>query len=172
MSDTEQIRTTIERSIKAITLRPAVGLHTAVSTARLVDGLTCEIEEGSWKLAADLSEKGGGNGNGPDPGVLGRAALGSCLAMGIKMWAAYRDVPLTAVEVTVEADFDAGAQYGVGDNPPGYTEVRYAIAVESAAPRPDIEAVIAEAEKNSPWLDVFGRDQKMVRDVTLSAPGE
>jgi uncharacterized OsmC-like protein len=168
----DRIRTHFERSVKAMSLRPAVGRKTAVSTTRLGENLACEITEGRWTLVADLSEKGGGEGKGPDPGVLGRAALGSCLAMGVKIWAAYKGVSVSAVDVTVEADFDAGAQYGVGDSPPGYTEVRYSIRVESPAPEADVMDVIKTAERCSPWLDVFARAQVTRRDARVEAPGE
>ncbi len=172
MPETDRVRTYMERSIKAISLRPAVGLHTAVSKSRVVDGLTCEIEEGDWKFTADLSKTSAGNGNGPDPGVLGRGALGSCLAMSYVMWATYRDVPLSSVEVEVQADFDVGAQFGLGDAPAGYTEVRYTVSVESTASEEDVLRVIDEADSNSPYLDVFMRGQKMVRNVLLNATTE
>jgi uncharacterized OsmC-like protein len=172
VKDTERIRTFIARSIKALKLRPAVGLHTAVSKTRVVDGMTCEIEEGRWKLTSDLHEKSGGNGKGPDPGVLARAALGSCLAMGYVMWGAFREIPLDSVEVEVQADFDAGAQYGLGDAPPGYTEVRYIVSIDSPAPEDDVMRIIEEAEANSPYFDVFTRKQKLVRSVRLNAPQE
>lgn len=170
MSDAERIRTFMQRSIKALTLRPAIGQHTAVSKVRVVDGLTCEIEEGRWKLTSDLSEKAAGHGEGPDPGVLARAALGSCLAMGYVMWGAYRGVPLASVEVEIQADFDAGAQYGLGDSPPGYTEVRYNVSIQSTAPEADVMRIVEEAEANSPYFDVFTREQKLVRSVQLSSP--
>jgi uncharacterized OsmC-like protein len=172
MTDTDRIRTFIDRSIKALTLRPARGLHTAVSKVRVVDGLACEIEEGRWKLTADLSEKSAGSGKGPDPGVFARAALGSCLAMGYVMWGAYRGVPLASVEVEVEADFDAGAQYGLGDSPPGYSEVRYSVSIESPAPEAHVMRIVEEAEANSPYFDVFTREQRLVRSVRLSSAKE
>ena len=71
-----------ERSARALTLRPSLGRSTGVSRARVSNGLTCQIEEGPWKLVADLPAQVGGDAAGPTPGVLGRAALGSCLAMG------------------------------------------------------------------------------------------
>lgn len=172
MNDAENIRTFIDRSIKALELRPSMGHHTAVSKTRVVDGLHCEIEEGRWKLSADLSEKAAGSGKGPDPGVLARAALGSCLAMGYVMWAAYREVPLESVEVEVQADFDAGAQYGVGDAPPGYTEVRYIVTIGSPAPEDDVMRIVEETEKRSPYFDVFTREQKVVRSVRINATKE
>lgn len=93
-----------------------------MTTVRLRDGLSCEIEEGRWTLVTGMSEKTGGNDDGPNPGVLGRATLGSCLAVGYAMWAAWRDVPITALEVEVQADYDVRGMYGLDDLPPGYTE--------------------------------------------------
>jgi uncharacterized OsmC-like protein len=171
MSDEKALRTVTERSIRALTLRPELGVKTSVSRVRVRDGLTCDIEEGRWKIVADLSEKAGGGGEGPDPGVLARGALGSCLAIGYVISAAMRDVPLVGVEVEVHADFDVGAQYGLGDAPPGYTEVRYTVSIESSASEGDIMEVIEEAEGRSPYLDVFTRAQKLVRSVKISRPG-
>jgi uncharacterized OsmC-like protein len=172
MAQAEKIRTATERSIKTLGLRPTMGRKTAVSRIRVRDGLTCDVEEGRWKLTSDLSEVAGGNGLGPDPGVLGRAALGSCVAMGYMMWAAVRGVPVSAVEVEVQADFDAGGQYGVGEAVPGYSEVRYAVNIESPAPEADILALVEEADAKSPYLDVFGRAQKLVRTVEVKRPEE
>src|SRR5688500_167166 len=90
----ERIRLTFERNAKALALRPAFGQGTAVTKVRLVDGLACEIEEGPWKLTADMSEKSGGKNSAPNPGIFGRAALGSCLAMGYAQWAARLGVPI------------------------------------------------------------------------------
>jgi uncharacterized OsmC-like protein len=172
MSDADAIRIATERSIKALTLRPAMGLKTAVSRTRVRGGTTCDVEEGRWKIVADMGETVGGGGLGPDPGVLGRAALGSCLAMGYVIWAAVRGVPLSAVEVEVQADFDAGAQYGLGEAPAGYTEVRYRVSIESPAPEADVMRVIEEAEDRSPYFDVFTRGQKLVRSVRVVNPGD
>lgn len=170
MSQLERIAEAFERNARAIERMPSIGRKTATSKTRIVHGLHCEIEEGRWKLSADLHEKSGGAGAGPDPGVLGRAAFGSCLAMGIVLWAAKLGVPVRDVAVDVEADFDAGAQYGVGDSPPGYTEVRYTIAITSDAPEADVRRVIEATEAASPYRDVFARSQKLVGNVRINAP--
>ena len=81
MSSTEKIKNAFERVVKAFTAKPSLGLGTRKSTARLVNGLTCEITEGEWKLSADMAEAAGGNASAPTPGVYGRAALASCLAI-------------------------------------------------------------------------------------------
>jgi uncharacterized OsmC-like protein len=171
-SPIERIRTAFERSAQAIRLRPSIGAHTAVSRVVVQQGVRCEIEEGRWKLVSDLSEKAGGGGDGPDPGVLGRAAFGSCLAMAYVQWFAHLGVPLDRLAIEVQADFDAGAQYGVGDSPPGYTEVRYHVAVVSGAPAAEVERALDEAEKHCPYWDVFARPQALRRTFDVSPPIE
>lgn len=92
---------------------------------RLKPGLECEVEEGTWKMTVGMSEKSGGTNAGPNPGILGRGALGTCLAIGYAMWAARLGVPIDALEVDVEADYDRRGELGVADDvPPGYTQVR------------------------------------------------
>src|SRR3972149_10763729 len=98
MADPKDLKTAIERNIKALKLRPSVGRGTATTTVKLRSGVTCDIEDGGWKLVADQGPGDGGDGLGPDPGVFGRAALGSCLAMGYAIWASQLDVTLASVE--------------------------------------------------------------------------
>jgi len=97
------IRTALERNVKAVALRPSVGQGTAVTRVRLREGLACDVNEGPWTLTAGMTEKYGGTNAGPNPGVLGRAALGSCLALGYGMWAARLGVPITSLDVTRSA---------------------------------------------------------------------
>ena len=87
MTPESTVELAFERNAKALSLRPTLGIGTATTTVRVRDGLTCEIEDGPWKLTADMGEKQGGGNQGPNPGVLGRGALGSCLAMSYVMWA-------------------------------------------------------------------------------------
>jgi uncharacterized OsmC-like protein len=163
----EAIRTAFERCAKAMTLKPSLGRSTGVSRTRVRQGLTCEIEEGPWKLVADMPAQVGGAGTGPTPGVFGRAALGSCLAVGYMLWAAKLGVPIAALEVEIQADYDDGALFGVSDSPPGYTEVRYSVTVESSAPESDVRRVLDEGDAHSPYLDVFRRGQTCHRSVRI-----
>lgn len=80
-----------------------------------------------------MSPKSGGVGSAPNPGVLGRASLGSCLAIGYAMWAARRGVVLEEIAVEVQADFDTAAEYGLTDDQPGYRQVRCNVKVRSKA---------------------------------------
>jgi uncharacterized OsmC-like protein len=164
----DELREILERNARAVSLRPALGLHTASSTVRLKPGLECEVEEGPWKLTVGISEKSGGTNAGPSPGVLGRAALGSCLAVTYAMWAARLGVALDTLEVRVEADYDSRGELGVSDEvPPGYTQVRYHVTVASAAPEEDVRRVIDTADKYSPYRDVFARAHDVRRELTI-----
>jgi len=167
------IRETLERNAKAVSLRPSLGLHTAKTTVRLKPGLECEVEEGPWKLTVGVGEKSGGTNAGPSPGVLGRGALGSCLAISYAMWAARLSVPIDALEVHVEADFDSRGELGVSDSvPPGYTQVRYFVTVSSRASEADVRRVIDTADKYSPYRDVFSRAHEVRRELKIFVPAD
>jgi uncharacterized OsmC-like protein len=166
----EQLRELLERKAKAIELSPATGQATARTTIRLKPGLECEVEEGAWKLAVGMSEKSGGTNAGPNPGVLGRAALGSCLALGYAMWAARFGVPIDALDVEVEADYDSRGELGVRDDvPPGYLQVRYRVTVISPASESEVRRVVDAADKYSPFRDVFARAHDVRRDLIITA---
>ena len=170
MSETGKIKTALERSIKALTLKPSLGLGTGKSKTRIKNGLTCESQEGNWKFVTDMPESVGGNAEGPTPGVLGRAALGSCLAIGYMMKAATLNIPITNLEVEVQADYDDGALLGTSNVAPGYIEVRYTVTIESEAAEEDILKMIDEADQHSPYLDVFSRGQTCKREVHIVSP--
>ena len=162
------VRETLERKARAVTLRPAVGQNTARTAVRLRPGLACEVEEGPWTFMAGMSDKAGGTNAGPNPGVLGRAALGTCLALGYAMWAARLDVPIDDLTVDVEADYDARGELGVSDEvPPGYLQVRYHVRISSPASPETIRQLIDTADKYSPYRDVFARAHDVRRQVTI-----
>jgi uncharacterized OsmC-like protein len=169
MQEPEKIKTAMERCKKAFTLKPSMSKGTAVSKVHIANGLTCEVSEGNWKFSVDMPEGIGGNNTAPTPGVYGRAALGSCLAIGYMMKAAELSVPIKNLEVEVQADFDDGALLGTADKniPPGYLEVRYTITIESDAPEEKIMQVLDNGDKHSPYLDVFSRAQKCLRKINI-----
>jgi uncharacterized OsmC-like protein len=169
MTDTKTIKRSIERNMKAVSLRPAIGQGTSITRATIVDGCTCTITEGPWRLVADIPKSEGGEDRGPTPGVLGRGALGSCLAIGIVMQAAAKDVPLDAVSVEVQADWDARGYLGLREDiPPGYTQVRVIVHIQSAAPEECLWEVVSAAERFSPYGDVFRRANDIVLDVQIA----
>ena len=93
----ERIKTGVERSVKALTLKPSLGHGTGHSTVTVKDGLTCEVVEGPWRFVVDMPTSVGGAAAGPTPGVYGRGALGSCLAIGYMMHAARLGMPIDSL---------------------------------------------------------------------------
>jgi uncharacterized OsmC-like protein len=167
--ETAKIKNAMERARHAMEARESVGRGTAITRVRLDGPLHCTIEDGPWKLTASMAEKHGGTGVGPDPGVFGRGALGSCLAVGYAMWAARLGVELQSLEVEVQADYDARGEYGVGTVRPGYREIRFVVTVTSQASEEEVMRVLDQADAHSPYLDIFTNPQQVRRIVRLNA---
>jgi len=167
MTVQQKIRDSYERTVKVLSLKPSLGMGTGISKARITAGLTCEITEGNCKFIADMPQSAGGNATAPTPGVYGRAALGSCLAIGYMMHASKMNILIDTLEVEIQADYNDGALFGTADMPPGYLEVRYTISIESDATEDEILQMLDEADRHSPYLDVFSRGQKCVRVVNI-----
>jgi uncharacterized OsmC-like protein len=164
-----EIKAKFERIVDTLTAKPELGRGTGKTTARIAGGaLACEIESGPWKFKADMPATSGGTATGPTPGMYGRAALGGCLAIGYAMRAARAGLVIDALEVEVEADYDDGALFGTVDKPPGYSEIRCIVRVRSSAPEAEILKVLDDADRHSPYLDVFTRAQKVVRRVEIT----
>jgi len=153
----DRIRTAISRSLRALELRPGVGRGTATTRARLDEGLRCVVTDGPWTLMVDMSPKVGGGDSAPNPGVLARGALASCLAVGYASLAARLGVELQGIDVEVEADYDLRGELGLGDVRPGYLEVRYRAVLHPATgvSEAEIDRVVALADSHSSLRDVF-----------------
>lgn len=170
MQSQADVRSALERNVKAVTLRPSVGQGTAVTKVRLRDGLACDVEEGSWKFTVGMTQKYGGTNEGPNPGVFGRAALGSCLAIGYSMWAARMNVPVTSLDVEIHAAYDVRGELGVDDAVrPGYSAIRYVVTVETDAPEEDVMRMLDVADRHSSWLDDIANPVPVAREVRLTS---
>ena len=172
MANFEKIQTAFNRQTEVLNLRSGMGTGTAVTKVRVRDGLTCDIEEGGWKLTADMNPKWGGNDAGPNPGIFGRGALGSCLAMGYMMWAAKLGVDIKDIEVEIHADYDTRGMCGIGEAPAGYKGVRYVVKISSDSPRDEVIKLLDKAEEHSSYLDVFSRSIEMQREVEFISTKE
>ena len=171
MQGDAQVREALERNVKAVSLRPGVAKGTARTTAVLRPGLACTVTEGSYELKVGMTEKYGGLGGTPNPGVLGRGALASCLAIGYGMWAARLGVPCEAIEVEVQADYDVRGELGVTEDVrPGYAAIRYVVNVISASPEEDVLRVLDIADRCSSYRDIFANCLPLAREVRIAAP--
>lgn len=172
MAVEQQLKTATERNVKALSLRPSIGQGTATTTVAVRAGETaCEIQDGPWKLVADMEVGMGGAAAGPDPGVFARSALGACLASGYLLWAARLGVPIDDVSVEIQTDFDARGMYAVDDAvPAGWLALRYSVSITSPAPEDRVREVIDQADRHSPILDDISRPVPVARTLRVTAP--
>ncbi len=168
MADAKTLKTTFERNRELLTIKPTKGQYTTTTKVRLYNGTTCEIEHKHWTFKADVGKTEGGNDKGPGPGILERAALGSCLAIGYSKWAAHLDVPIDKLEVDVIGDVDSRGAYGIDDVTPGYKSLIYKVMIESPAKEKAIHEVIEKADAHSPVLNSFTRAIPVDRQVVIT----
>ena len=166
----ETIASAIERLERAVRHRPGFGVGTNVSVTTITDGVQCVTLEGGFSTPADLSRGLGGDGSAPTPGALMRAALGSCMAMSYRLRAARHGIELGSIRITVEADSElAGMLSCDASAPPGYTEIRYHVEVESSAPTDQVMWIIEEGDRLSPLLDVVTRANVTRRSTSITS---
>lgn len=157
MASPQDIKAALDRAAETVARKPSIGQRVYVNTAVVREGLACRMQEKHHVLAADLPASMGGEGSGPSPSVLLRAALSSCVAMGVKMWAARKDVVIDCIEVRVETDVDARGQFGDETIAAGFEGVRIKIRVESAANAEVLREIIQTSLRFSPLMDALRR---------------
>lgn len=167
MADQKSLKEAFDRNLKLLKLKPSKGQYTTSTSVKLIDGTTCEIEHKHWKFTADVGKQQGGNDAGPGPGILFRASLGSCLAIGYATWGAKMGIQIDSLEVDVIADVDARGNYGVNDAEPGYTGMRYKVTIDSPAPEEQINTMIKTADDHSPILGNFKKPIPIEREVNI-----
>lgn len=170
MGNQAHIKETFAGVAAAFRKEPSLAIGSETSVTTIIDGLRCEVSEGDWSLAVDMPEFAGGTGTAPTPGVLGRAAFGSCLALTYMMWASKEGIEIQHLEVEVQTDFDSGVLFGTSDAVAGYSEVRYRVIVRSEADEADIVRLLDVADRHSAYLDVFARQQKITRQLDITRP--
>ena len=168
-----ETRIALERADRLVTIAPERGYRTYVNTARIVEGTQCEIEEKGHRILVDAGKGLGGGDKDPTASMLLRGALSSCIAIGIKMWAARREIRVDQVLVTVETDTDARGILGLNDKvPPGFTATRVRIEVQSPAPPAEVEAIVAASLRFSPLIDALANPQFIETDFAVISPEE
>ena len=168
MDTTEKIRSAHIRTVKAFTKRPELAQMERRTSARITDGLTCEIKVGEWTLTADVAEAAGGNNLGPTPGELQEASLAGCIATGVAMKFAELGIAHNGLEVEVFARFDIRRAYGVeSDAPVGYRELSYTVHVECGAAEADIMRALDDAEAANFTIDNLRRPLEITRRVSI-----
>jgi uncharacterized OsmC-like protein len=172
MADQSRTKTSLERAIRAMQLRPAIARACHAGSAVVdAEGLGCTYRSARHQIRMDVPSAIGA-GSAPSPGEHARAALSGCIAIGIKMFACLREVPVSEVKVDLEVDADDRADFGLDDVPPGYEAFRLKISVQSPASRRLVEELIADALAASPLLDLHRRAQNVLTEIEILAPGD
>lgn len=167
MNHQEHIRNAFDRMEHVFEKRPATALGSGVMSARLVKGLRCEAQEANWRFTIDMPTEAGGSDAGPPPGVHGRAALASCLAIGYGISLARAGITPQSLEVVVQADYDNRGLLGMANVYPGYLAVQHTLYLECDAPREAVQAAIDQAQRSSPYLHVFSDAQPVTGQVVF-----
>ena len=172
-TDDHRIGRALVRLESALEHQKGFGRATHCSTTTLIDGVRCRSEEGMCLIETDLPAGLGGTGAAPTPGVLLRAALGSCLAIGYRLRAARHGVALRSIRVVVETDSEVAGMLRTDSTArPGFGEVRYHVEIESDAPAEDVRAIVDEADRLSPILDAVGHPNHVSRSLSIvTRPG-
>lgn len=165
MQDHNRIRKAQERIVDIYRRRPGAAFDTMKARGRIEDDLVCRAVASGVEVVMDMSRQLGGTETGPSPGFFIRAGLIGCVAMGIKLTAIREGIPIGAIEVDVEMDFDDGAMFALGTNSAAPLETRLRISVESSAPTEDITAMVDRALAADPYYLALRDAQKVKAEV-------
>jgi len=142
----------IESLSAAISADPAKARAKSAATARLAEGLKCEVTgPRNERVVTDMPAAIGGKGSAPNPGWLLRAAVASCTATVIATRAAKLGVALSALEVTVESESDQRGLLGLDDSiSAGLGAWRTRVKIAGNAQAQALREIVAWADAHSP----------------------
>jgi uncharacterized OsmC-like protein len=149
-----RVRESIDMLSAGIAADPAKARAKGLAaTAKLVDGLRCEISGfGEQPFASDMPSAMGGKSTAPNPGWYLRGAMASCTATVIAMRAAQLGFELSELEVTVDGESDLRGILGMDDKiSAGQSAMRMKVKIASPAASPQaLREIVAWAEAHSP----------------------
>lgn len=148
-----------KRAIAVFEKRPNLAHVMNEGAATITDGLACRFSDGSHAIEIDMPEAIGGTGTAPSPGYFGRAAICSCIAIGIKMTATREKMALDTVSVSIEQDFDNRGVLGMPGASAVPADTRITIKIASSAPPIEVEALVHRALRIDPWYLSFQNAQ-------------
>ncbi len=126
------INTALGTISDAITANPEKArAKPAPATARLLDGLRCEVTGPKGEtMHTDMPPAMGGNASAPNPGWFMRGAVAACTATVIAQRAARLGVALRELEVSVETESDHRGILGLDDRvSAGFSAMRVKVRI-------------------------------------------
>jgi uncharacterized OsmC-like protein len=167
----DDLRALYEQQTRSLKRRPSLGRASARARVLVVADTRCEARHGARVTHVELPVDAGGMDTAAHPGELMRACLGSCLALGYRVWAARLGVTMTSVEVDVICEFDTRGQLGLDDDVAvGWDRVVFDVRIASDAPRTAIEELVAHANRLSPMLANLASSITRVHHLTVVNP--
>lgn len=124
MADQKSIKKAFNRCKIALKTFPFLGQKSEKVTVRSGKGLACEVECESGKYHIDMPSQVGGGATAPTPGEYEAGALGGCVSIMTRMWAAKLEVPIKSIKVEVEYEADRRCLFNIEDVPPHWKESR------------------------------------------------
>ncbi len=162
------IQRVLDRMAKAFQARPTSAQDVTRSRAVLKGGFTTVTQEGDHQFTLDMPEAAGGSGAGPTPGVLGRACIAGCVAMGVRIAAARRAVAIEEIAVDLSMDWDNRGLFGLDGVSAGPAKVRLEIQLKSDAPEALLRETVAEGLRHDPWLIALTDPHDVATDITIA----
>jgi len=157
------------RAISVYEKRPEQARSTDCGTAEVQAGLACVYEQDGHRVSIDMSDTIGGGGQAPTPGYFGRAAICSCLAIGIKMTAIRDELRLRTVRVGIEQDWDNRGVFAMDGANPAPHDTRISVEIDSREPREKLDDLVARALESDPWLLAFRDAQRISTKITVNS---
>lgn len=170
MADQKNIKKAFNRCKIALKAFPFLGQKNEKVTVRSSEGLTCEVDCGSLKYKVDMPSQVGGGATAPTPGKYEAGALGSCISIMVRMWAAKLNVPIESVKVEVEYKTDRRFLFDIGNVSPHWKSLGYNITVVSSAAETDIMRVLDLAHQQSHVRGDFEHAFNVKRTVSIDVP--
>ena len=92
--------------------------------------------------------------------------LASCLTAGVAAVAQNRGIQLRSVESRLEGKMDIRGILGIdSDVRNGYDDIKVTFKIDSDAPKPEIEAIVAQSQKRSAVYDVISNPVNVTVEV-------
>ncbi|GMG84480.1 hypothetical protein LNKW23_36960 [Paralimibaculum aggregatum] len=157
------------RAIAVFERRPEQARVTNRGKAEVREGLTCTYEQDGHAVTIDMPGAVGGGDLGPSPGYFGRAAICSCLAIGIKMTALREGLHIASVRVEIAQDFDNRGVLAMPGARSAPGETRVSIGIVSLEEGARIRAMIDRALAHDPWFLAYRDAQPVTMAVSIAA---
>jgi len=137
------------------------------STVTGFTGLGAEQQHRStYEYDIDHPECFASEDNGATPVEVVLVGLVGCLTAGVASVAQFRDIQLRSVTATIEGQMNVLGILGADpDIRNGFETVSVRFAIDADAPREDLEALIAQAQKRSAVFDIVANPTKVLVEL-------